>query len=103
MDDLQSAALRSGRWVSARGVGIHPDIPPHPDWMLLEPLSDHDWLVVDLGQEALTGTGVIGHIQYLSGAYEALDLSDPLGRSFFDSFDCAAQYFAPRSRAASVL
>lgn len=65
------------------------------DWLTLEPLSMDDWLVIDSGQEAITGDGIIGHIQHLLGMYEALRLSDPLGRFYFSDLDSAIESFAP--------
>ncbi|CAN5380844.1 hypothetical protein BH09ACT1_BH09ACT1_24810 [soil metagenome] len=65
------------------------------DWLVLEPLSMDDWLVVDRGQEAITGDGTIGHIQHFLGMYEALRRSDPLGRYFYGDLESAVDSFAP--------
>lgn len=62
---------------------------------MLEPLSLHDWLVVDRGQEFLTGDGVIGHIQVFLGIWEALNKNTPLERSFFANIEGAIDSFAP--------
>jgi hypothetical protein len=70
-------------------------IPTRHDWIMLEPLSLNDWLVVDRGQEFLTGDGVIGHIQVFLGIFEALNKNAPLERSFFDNLESAIDSFAP--------
>ena len=70
------------------------------DWIVLEPMSLNDWLVIDRGQEFLTGDGVIGHIQVFLGIYEALSKSAPLERNFFDNLDSAIDSFTPWPAAA---
>ena len=69
-------------------------------WMRLEPLSLNDWLVIDTEQAALTGDGVIGHIQYLFGLYEVLSRREPTGRAYFESLNFAVDSFATESQAA---
>jgi hypothetical protein len=65
------------------------------DWLVLEALSMDDWLVVDRGQEAITGEGTIGHIQHFLGMYEALRRSEPLGRFYYGDLDSAIDSFVP--------
>jgi hypothetical protein len=65
------------------------------DWIRLEPLSIRDWLIIDTGQEALIGDGVIGHVQLLGGQYETLRTTDPLERTFFGTLDDAIESFVP--------
>ena len=65
------------------------------DWIRLEPLSIRDWLVIDTGQEALIGDGIIGHVQLLGGQYETLRTTEPLERTFFGSLDAAIESFVP--------
>lgn len=64
-------------------------------WLVLEPLSMDDWLVIDLGQESIIGDGVIGHVQHFVGMYEALRRSDPLGRYFYGDLASAVDSFVP--------
>jgi hypothetical protein len=74
---------------------INRSIPTRHEWIILEPLSDSDWLVIDRGQEKLIGDGVIGHIQALHGRFETLRLSEPLGREYYDKLDDAVDSYAP--------
>lgn len=79
-------------------MSVQPDIPTDYDWMSLEPLAQDEWLVIDRDQTALTGDGVIGHIQLLSGVYKTLKVSEPRTRSLFGTLDSAVEHFAPWPR-----
>lgn len=65
------------------------------DWICLEPSAARDWLVIDTGQEALIGDGVIGRVRVSGGRYETFRSTDPLKGMYFMTLDAAVDSFVP--------